>query len=200
MRVWSLSLSLAHSPWSLKTPNSTHAMSLSSQLARAEALLATSKNFSGVWANKLYVLGHSIRKHTADEIHLSTSWKATSCQELLGSGYRPLPSVSLPGPRGDEVSLLALPAHLWPLRSAHSSPTPSEVGDWPLRRGQVRMGRYTRRNKEQSLTLLWLFVVLFAHPMPLAWRIIYPHPVNFGRVMWLVFAQRSVNWRDTYYF
>lgn len=115
----------------------------SSQLALAELMLAAKKNKisqeSGPPASICWE--KSNRKDTDGEISLSTSWKATSCRDLLSSGYCLLLSVSLSGPGSDEVSVLAPSAHLWPLSPSHGSPTLRELDNWPLGKGEVGRGR-----------------------------------------------------------
>lgn len=138
-----LSLCLANFPWPPKTPSPMHA---------TRSILTTGTCWAGAGSQKKKKISQesgppasicwekSNRKDTDGEISLSTSWKATSCRDLLSSGYSLL-SVSLSGPGSDEVGVLAPSAHLWPLSPSHGSPTPREFDNWLLGKGEVGRGR-----------------------------------------------------------
>lgn len=103
-----------------------------SHLAPAGLVLAASKNLSGLGHERLRPGRAPVPAALGKTQVIKFTCLPPQSHILPGpsdSGYRPLLSISLSGPGGDEVSLLAPPAHLWPLSSDHSSPTQREIND-----------------------------------------------------------------------
>lgn len=109
------------------------------------ALLSTSEN-PPTFISGITLLQKCIRKDTNVEIHLFTSWKATSCQDVLGFESKLFPQ----SPLLDQVEMRSdsgfRSSASLTTQPSRSSPTSRDVGGWSLK-DRERKDRLERTEK-----------------------------------------------------